>query len=66
VLCQHQVRIGARKGIHTATDDHPDKVEKEIIKPEVISFRSAILNIQQTSSVIKNITVDLAYRYDNL
>jgi hypothetical protein len=53
--------MATRKRIHTATNNHPDKVEKEIIKPEIISLRPAILNIEQARSVVENVTVNLAH-----
>lgn len=50
----------------TTPENHPDKIKKEIIEPEVIPLRPTVLYIQKTGRVVQYIAVDLAQREDHL
>ena len=58
--------LGVKRERLTTPKNHPDKIEKEVIKPEIIPLRPTILDIQQTSRVVQYITVELTQGENHL
>ena len=55
----------------TAWENHPNKVHKEVVNPEVQELRSAVSNllivmIEHAGGIVKDEAVDLSNRNDNL
>lgn len=50
----------------TAADDHPDKVEEEVVEPEVVPLGPAVLLVKEARAVVQDVAVDLAHRDDEL